>query len=150
VWCSFDSGLCSGWNQSYSDDFDWTLWSGSTPSSSTGPSSDQGGAGKYMYIETSSPRRPGDTAKLVFTVPNNGKMSCLSFYYHMYGATVGTLNVYSGNSKVLNISGYQNFKWIMVKRNIILNGLVTFEGIAGTSFTGDIAIDSVEINSGSC
>ena len=27
---------------------------------------------------------------------------------------------------------------------------VTFEGIAGSSFTGDIAIDSVEINSGSC
>ena len=45
VWCSFDSGLCSRWNQSSSDDFDWTLWSGSTPSSSTGPSSDQGGAG---------------------------------------------------------------------------------------------------------
>ena len=27
---------------------------------------------------------------------------------------------------------------------------VTFEGIAGTSFTGDIAIDSVEIKSESC
>ena len=27
---------------------------------------------------------------------------------------------------------------------------VIFEGIAGTSFAGDIAIDSVEINSGSC
>ena len=25
-----------------------------------------------------------------------------------------------------------------------------FEGIAGKSFTGDIAIDSVEINSGGC
>ena len=77
-----------------------------------------------MYIETSSPRRPGDKAKLVLTVPNNGETSCLSFHYHMYGATVGTLNVYSGNSKVFNISGYQSSKWIMVKRNIILNGLV--------------------------
>lgn len=27
---------------------------------------------------------------------------------------------------------------------------VIFEGIAGSSFAGDIAIDSVEINSGSC
>ena len=27
---------------------------------------------------------------------------------------------------------------------------ITFEGIAGSSFTGDIAIDSVEINSGNC
>ena len=77
-----------------------------------------------MYIETSSPRRPGDKAKLVLTVPNNGETSCLSFYYHMYGATVGTLNVYSGNSKVFNISGHQSNNWIMVERNIILNGLV--------------------------
>ena len=78
-----------------------------------------------MYIETSSPRRPGDKAKLVVTVPNNGETSCLSFYYHMYGATVGTLNVYSGNSKVFNISGYQSNNWITVERNIILNGLVS-------------------------
>ena len=80
--------------------------------------------GKYMYIETSSPRRPGDKAKLVFTIPNNGEMSCLSFYYHMYGASVGTLNVYNGNSKVFNISGQQSNYWIMVERSIILNGLV--------------------------
>ena len=46
VWCSFDSGLCSGWNQSSSDDFHWTLSSGSTLSASTGPSSGQGGSGQ--------------------------------------------------------------------------------------------------------
>ena len=50
VWCSFDNGLCSGWNQSSSDDFDWTLSSGSTPSASTGPSSGQGGSGKIHWI----------------------------------------------------------------------------------------------------
>ena len=44
-WCNFDHGLCSGWNQSSSDDFDWTLASGSTPSSSTGPTNGQGGSG---------------------------------------------------------------------------------------------------------
>ena len=77
-----------------------------------------------MYIETSSPRRPGDKAKLVFTVPKNGEMSCLSFYYHMRGASVGTLNVYNGNSKVFNISGQQSNYWIMVERSIVLNGLV--------------------------
>ena len=49
VWCNFDHGLCSGWNQSSSDDFDWTLASGSTPSSSTGPNYGQGGSGEiYM------------------------------------------------------------------------------------------------------
>ena len=45
VWCYFNNGFCSGWNQSSSDDFDWTLSSGATPSSSTGPSSGQGGSG---------------------------------------------------------------------------------------------------------
>ena len=38
--CTFDYGLCSGWSQSYSDVFDWTRHSGSTPSFNTGPSSD--------------------------------------------------------------------------------------------------------------
>ena len=45
VCCNFDHGLCSGWNQSSSDDFDWTLASGSTHSSSTGPATGQGGSG---------------------------------------------------------------------------------------------------------
>ena len=50
VWCYFDNGICSGWNQSSSDDFDWTLASGSTPSSSTGPTSGQGGSGQIQFI----------------------------------------------------------------------------------------------------
>ena len=87
-----------------------------------------------MYIETSSPRKPGDKAKLVLTVPNKGETSCLSFYYHMYGATVGTLNVYSGNSKVFHISGNQSNNWIMVERNIILNGLVRDKKIVSSVF----------------
>ena len=51
-----------------------------------------------MYIEASSPRKAGETVKLVVIVPNNGNPACLSFYYHMYGASAGTLNVYSGNN----------------------------------------------------
>ena len=47
-----------------------------------------------MYIETSSPRRPGDVARLVsqtFSPSGNGR--CISFYYNMYGQTVDTLRV---------------------------------------------------------
>ncbi|KAL9953480.1 hypothetical protein ACROYT_G040903, partial [Oculina patagonica] len=120
VWCDFDHGLCSGWNQSSSDDFDWTLASGSTPSSSTGPSSGHGGSGNYMYIETSSPRKPGENAKIVLTVRNSTQHSCLSFYYHMYGATAGTLNVYNGNDKVFNVSGDQGNNWMKIERNLYL------------------------------
>ena len=48
--------------QSSSDDFDWTLRSGSTPSSETGPNSAYGGSGFYIYIEASNPRRMNDEA----------------------------------------------------------------------------------------
>ena len=40
VSCDFDNGLCFGWSQSRQDVFDWTLYSGPTPSSNTGPSAD--------------------------------------------------------------------------------------------------------------
>ena len=39
--CNFDSGrLCDGWQQSSSDVFDWTLNTGPTETSDTGPDSD--------------------------------------------------------------------------------------------------------------
>ena len=50
VFCSFDSGLCVGWSQSNLDVFDWTLNSGSTPSSATGPSSDLSGTGELLLF----------------------------------------------------------------------------------------------------
>ena len=73
-----------------------------------------------MYIETSSPRIPGEKAKLLVSVPSNWGTSCLLFYYHMYGATVGTLNVYSGSINVFNISGNQGNTWMGVKKTIYL------------------------------
>ena len=78
-----------------------------------------------MYIEASWPRKPGEIAHLSAAVSNNGKQACLSFYYHMYGATIGTLYVYSGSSKVFHISGNQGNYWKMVERNIYLDSTVS-------------------------
>ena len=78
-----------------------------------------------MYIETSFPRKPSEKAKLVVTVPSNGKKSCLSFFYHMYGATVGTLNVFSGSIKIFNKSGNQGNNWMRVDRTIYLHRSVS-------------------------
>ena len=77
-----------------------------------------------MFIEASYPRKSGENAKLVVTVPNNGNQSCLSFYYHMNGASVGTLNVYSGNAKVVQVSGNQANNWLLTQRNLYLDGVV--------------------------
>ena len=56
--------------------------------------------GRYMYIETSSPRVKGDVAR--FISGEYQQMSgdeCVTFYYHMYGKDTGTLNVYQFDGK---------------------------------------------------
>ena len=74
--------------------------------------------GKYAYIETSSPRAQGDNAKLVKGGLSFNTKKCLSFYYHMYGATMGTLNVYVGQRKVFTLSGNQGNLWKQAKVEI--------------------------------
>ena len=81
--------------------------------------------GYYMYIETSLPRRQGDNAKLQVSVPGNGAAACLDFYYHMHGDTIGTLNVYSGNELVFNVSGNQSNSWIRARETIYLRHVVS-------------------------
>ena len=79
-----------------------------------------------MYIETSSPRVAGDNAKLEFSVAGDGDLSCLEFYYHMYGDTMGTLNVYSGNVLVFTSSGNHGNHWKKAEATINLDNIVCF------------------------
>jgi len=44
--------------------FDWTIWTGDTPSLDTGPSKAFNGA-YYFYMEASAPRVDGEAAELV-------------------------------------------------------------------------------------
>ena len=84
--------------------------------------------GSYVYIETSSPRQYGDNAKLEFSVssPDIGKLSCLKFYYHMYGDTINTLNVYNGITKVFTKSGNQGNEWLNAKLTMSLQTTVSY------------------------
>ena len=47
--------------------------------------------GYYLYIESSSPRVPNDTARLYSPIygPELVADGCVSFWYHMYGSTTG-------------------------------------------------------------
>ena len=77
-----------------------------------------------MYIEATS-RRQGDNATLQVSVSGNGAAACLVFYYHMYGGTMGTLNVYSGNELVFSVSGNQGNYWIRARKTIYLRNNVS-------------------------
>ena len=75
------------------------------------------GQGYYAFIETSSPRRPNDTARLESpSIPGRALPACLRFWYHMYGPEVNTLNVYTkvGNqlgTPVWKHTGTINNQW---------------------------------------
>ncbi|KAJ7394106.1 Chymotrypsin-like elastase member 3B [Desmophyllum pertusum] len=145
--CDFESDLCK-WNQDKGDAFDWTRRSGGTPSSFTGPSSAKKGS-YYIYIETSSPRRPGDKAVLTLQGANS-KSVCLTFYYHMYGSTIGTLSVSNKGKALWSMTGNQGNSW--KKAEVSISGAydLKIEGVRGTSFTGDIAIDDLSVTNGPC
>lgn len=58
--------------------------------------------GHYIYIEASSPRKPGDNAMLVSALqPSPTSDQCFEFWYSMYGVETGTLNLYIENGNQL-------------------------------------------------
>ena len=158
---NFENGV-EDWTQvSGFDTHDWTVESGGTPSSSTGPSGAQEGS-QYAYIETSSccANSSGDNARLV-SPTLSGDNRNLSFYYHMYGGNIGTLNVDvsvngSWQNAVWSISGQQQSSngaaW--TQANVDLSSYsgnirVRFRAVAAGGWQGDIAIDNIVITGGS-
>ena len=73
------------------------------------------GSGGYIFMEASSPRAFKDQARLVG--PKMQGVKCLSFYYHMYGSSMGCITVYvrnvsTGDERVLWLkSGDRGNSW---------------------------------------
>uniref|UniRef100_A0A673J960 MAM domain-containing glycosylphosphatidylinositol anchor protein 1-like n=1 Tax=Sinocyclocheilus rhinocerous TaxID=307959 RepID=A0A673J960_9TELE len=173
--CGFEDIRVCGFTQDRSDVFDWTrqnhLTQNPKRSVNTGPDTDRSGTkeGYYMYIETSRPRQAGDRARLLSPLYNvtaaRGPTGttrtpyCVSFYYHMNGKHIGTLNVLmrvksiaTVDSAVWTLSGHQGPQWRKADAEIYPSGpfQVVFEGIRGNGFEGDIAIDDVSVTKGKC
>ncbi|MDR9442638.1 MAG: hypothetical protein RI842_07950, partial [Schleiferiaceae bacterium] len=142
----------------------WETNSGGTTSSATGPTSDKSGSGIYVYTETSG-ASAGDTTSLItpdidisgVTTPE------LTFWYHMYGEAIGSLevDVWDGStwSNELTINGEQQtansdpYRKAIVdlsnySGNIKLRFFVTV-GSTGFSYNCDVAIDEVDIHQAS-
>uniref|UniRef100_A0A7M5V4V5 Metalloendopeptidase n=1 Tax=Clytia hemisphaerica TaxID=252671 RepID=A0A7M5V4V5_9CNID len=142
------------WTKDLNADFQWRRHTGSTPSSSTGPSGDHtSGTGYYMYIESSSPAMVGYKARLVSPQIKAG-VHCLAFWYNMYGFSTGSLNVYLEGSQeqLFTLSGDQLKDWHLKRLNIDSAGdfKIVIEAVRGSSFQGDIAIDDIKVKDGPC
>ena len=160
-WCddfeSHTAGLgttTNGWETNPTSGFAWTVGSGTTPSSSTGPTSGNGGSGQYVFTEASS----GSAGSLATFYSPNLDLSAmttpqLTFFYHMYGADMGDLHVdvFNGTSydvdKVV-FSGQQQASSGAAWSKAIVDlsaysgtVFVRIRGIKGADYKGDMAID---------
>jgi len=148
------------WIQATNDDFNWTTRSGSTPSNNTGPSSAAEGS-YYVYMESSSPNYSSKRAILnspCYDLSAETEAS-LSFKYHMYGSSsMGSLSLEvstnDGTSwaSIWSKFGNQGNSWLTA--NVSLSAYVgsavqfRFNGITGTTWQGDMAVDGFTITAG--
>ncbi len=146
------------WTQETTDSIDWTRISGATSSANTGPTSASDG-NFYIYTEASGavgfPNKVANILSPCFDLTTLDDPK-LTFMYHMYGATMGTLNlqasVNGGNwTTIWTKTGDQGDSWLMANVDLIAYTNETelrfrFNGTTGSSFTSDIAIDAISIN----
>lgn len=152
---SFEDTL-GNWIQNTWDDMDWIIDANGTPSNNTGPSSAFDGI-YYLFTESNG-QSSGDIAGLeamfdlsTFTYPK------ISFSYHMYGFSMGTLHMDLFDSiwheDVWVISGNKGNQWGQANVNIFeYSGMdkvvVRFRGQRGNGISSDMAIDNFCMNEG--
>ncbi len=152
----FDIDQC--WNKTTTTAPFWRTEDLTTGSGSTGPAGDVSGTGKYVYMETSG-GSVGQTSELESPPIDISGLSApqVEFYYHMYGATMGTLNLdvldSAGNwVNIWTLSGPQQNAttdpWVNVAVPFTPSTDTVqfrFQGVRGTSFTGDMSVDEVRL-----
>ena len=145
--------------QDTTDDGDWLLKIGATPSFNTGPQGDHTtGSGVYFYVESSNPNFP---SKQFITYTPTFDVSAtygrvLSFWYHMFGPAMGELEIAAidvmGNYVFIDAyNGDQGMNWNLGyypldSLNMQHDFKIAFIGNTGTSYTSDICIDDIMVS----
>ena len=144
-----------GLEQDTNDFGDWWLNQGPTSSVATGPPGDHTtGSGIYFYVESSGQNYGGKVFTIytpMFDISQTpGKV--LSFWYHMYGAAMGDLEIgvldSVGYTALDTISGNQGDQWKLAYYPITSTTpfKIKFKAITGPSYTSDISIDDIMIS----
>lgn len=147
------------WQNLNGDDSEWSVNKGSTESNGTGPDNDHtrgDASGKYLFLEASGCQQK--EAVLQANCLDLGQISHpnLYFWYHMYGTSTGNLYIEidtNGSWITLDsLVGQQqlasNALWrykIIDLSNYKTDANIRFRGVTGSSFSGDIALDDIQI-----
>ncbi len=142
----------------------WSWDNNTTGSGNTGPSAGVGSPG-YAYLETSSGAGSDTLFTPIFDLAD-ASAGELSFYWHMYGGAMGTLEVYLMETDTLRNRTFTSLfsqtgqvqtdeldPWNKTTVSLPAGSpsygtaQIVFVGIRGTSFTSDMAIDSVLVKS---
>lgn len=151
------------------DGADWTVDIGGTATTTTGPGTDHTlgtASGRYIYTESSTCYAVTHIAESpVYDISGMTNDAVLSFWYHMFGPSMGTLEFQAespyGSDNWVTIwtrSGpaqtARTQPWINVSVPIppSIGDLVQLRivGITGGSFNSDMAVDDVCISEGVC
>lgn len=141
---------------SQNDDFDWKRKSGKTGSRYTGPQAAEEG-NYYVYTEASKPQKSGDVAILESNAVFEDKRYCFRMFYHMLGKQMGTLLVKTksdnGKEEVhFEKSGNVGENWNRLELDLDLksNSKILIEGVVGSGYQGDLALDNITLTSCYC
>jgi hypothetical protein len=156
-----------GYRQSSTDDFEWLVLTGPTPSKNgpspdvTGPSGDNtSGSDNYIYVEASGTNSPSkvttfETPKININTINNPS---LSFYYHMFSDTnaMGSLSLDISvdgvwENEILNLDN-DNYgdKWNLHEIDLSSYNPTSwikfrFNATTGSIWASDIALDDISV-----
>ncbi|EDP70931.1 putative surface protein [Flavobacteriales bacterium ALC-1] len=151
------------WTQSSSDDINWTVDANGTPSNGTGPGSASEGS-YYIFVEASGNGTGYPNKQAIINSPcydlSGETEATFSFKYHMNGAAdMGTIALEASTdngstwTSIWNESGDKADAWLSaeVSLNAYTGGTVQlrFNRVTGSTWQADIAIDDIQLNTGS-
>jgi hypothetical protein len=160
----FELGL-GNWLQDPTNDFDWEINSGGTPSAGTGPVDAFEGF-NYIYTEASNGNNPSKKAAIISPCLNLSAYNnpFLHFWYHKYGNNQGSfavdVSIDNGASWTWNhwyIYGDLGNQWQSVAIDLSMFNfsevkvrlrVITGDGSNGQGWQSDVAVDKLSILGG--
>lgn len=144
------------WSQSPTNEIQWSLNTGTTPSTGTGPQAANEGI-TYIYTEATGadvgyPEKRAILRSPCFEIPENHSAT-FNMDYHMLGDDIGTLTVRANNGNgwlplFAKIESQGN-SWLTASIDLTAFSGTTvqleIDGITGENFAGDIAVDNIEL-----